>query len=107
MMLRGAAAPAPVMAVKAAPTPAAKPAAKTKTASASSPPTSKESKASGAKNMEEFLKDHPYAGGFKPSAADRELLETYMKTGVPSTPSIQRWYAHIVNFSRDQMAAWI
>merc|ERR1712032_1039755 len=42
---------------------------------------------------ESHLMDHPYIGGFSPSAKDRALYDTILQSGsLPSTPALSRWF---------------
>jgi len=57
-------------------------------------------------DLEVFLDAHPYIGGFKPSAKDRELYEEMCSKGRPQTKALGRWYSHMESFTRTQRAAW-
>lgn len=57
--------------------------------------------------IEAFLAQHPYMGGFRPSASDRELYDKLSKSsGRPKTPALGRWYDHVQSFPREQRSAW-
>lgn len=58
-------------------------------------------------NMEEFLKDYPYVGGFVPSAQDSDLYEKLRSsTGKPKTAAMARWYDHMGTFSQSERRSW-
>jgi len=58
-------------------------------------------------NMEEFLKDYPYVGGFVPSAQDSDLYEKLRSsTGKPKTAAMARWYDHLGTFSQSERRSW-
>jgi len=58
-------------------------------------------------NLEAFLEEHPYVGGFRPSSIDRETYEKLQKaSGRPSTPHSERWYDHMESFTAAQRSAW-
>jgi len=58
-------------------------------------------------DVEAFLVDHPYVGGFRPCARDRTLFdELRLTSGRPSTPALGRWYDHIDSFPAVVRASW-
>lgn len=59
------------------------------------------------KELEAFLVDHPYVGGYSPSGRDCQLFnELQRTTGRPATASLARWYDHIDSFPASQRARW-
>lgn len=56
--------------------------------------------------LEAFLVDHPYVGGFAPSARDREVFDELQRSGRPTTPALARWYEHIESFPQAQRKGW-
>jgi histidyl-tRNA synthetase len=57
--------------------------------------------------LEDFLKEHPYVGGYSPSARDRELYnELQRSSGRPTTQALARWYDHIESFPLVQRNGW-
>lgn len=99
-----------------APAPAAgtvKPATPAQAAAAAAPAAAKPSAPKAAApagcgaDVEAFLVDHPYVGGFRPSARDRTLFDELRRTtGRPSTPALARWYDHIESFPQVVRASW-
>jgi len=85
----------------AAPAPAAAPAA-----AKQAPAASAKVVTPAAGKEEDFLKAHPYLGGFVPSRADADLFERLQKTGRPETPALGRWFDHIDSFTTSQRKAW-
>jgi len=58
-------------------------------------------------DMEAFLWDHPYIGGFAPSAKDHDLYsKLVLSSGRPTTTAFGRWYDHIESFSEWQRTTW-
>jgi hypothetical protein len=71
------------------------------------PSTAKVGPTSAGAEMEAHLVEHPYVGGFTPSAKDFSLFEELSQTsGRPTTPALRRWYEHIESFPRDQRKTW-
>jgi len=58
------------------------------------------------KALEAFLVDHPYVGGYSPSAGDRTLFNEMQSSGRPATPALARWYEHIESFPSTQRGNW-
>lgn len=56
--------------------------------------------------LEEFLADHPYISGFRPSAADREAFEKMRGAGAPDTPNVRRWFDHVASFTNSDRNSW-
>jgi histidyl-tRNA synthetase len=57
--------------------------------------------------LEAFLVDHPYLGGFSPSARDGSLFDELARTtGRPATPALARWYEHIESFPAFTRQSW-
>jgi histidyl-tRNA synthetase len=57
--------------------------------------------------MEAYLTEHPYIGGFRPSARDCSLFDELNRTsGKPSTTALRRWYEHIESFPSVQRKSW-
>lgn len=57
--------------------------------------------------LEAFLVDHPYIGGFSPSARDCQVYNELQKSsGRPATPALERWYDHIASFPSFQRGGW-
>jgi len=76
--------------------------AKTQAASNSGPVAPK----GAGPGLEAFLVDHPYVGGFAPSARDREVFDELQRSGRPTTPALARWYEHIESFPQAQRKGW-
>jgi len=99
-------APAPKAEAAAGPTAAAK------VARGSGPPSVAAASSNGiavssSGDMEEFLKDYPYVGGFVPSAQDSDLYEKLRSsTGKPKTAAMARWYDHMGTFSQCERLSW-
>jgi len=91
---------------------AAGPTAASKAAQGSGPPKVAATSSDGAPvaqggNMEEFLKDYPYVGGFAPSAQDSDLYEKLRSsTGKPKTAAMARWYDHMGTFLHSERLSW-
>lgn len=91
---------------------AAGPTAAAKAAQGSGPPKVAATSSGGAPvaqggNMEEFLKDYPYVGGFAPSAQDSDLYEKLRSsTGKPKTAAMARWYDHMGTFLHSERLSW-
>jgi histidyl-tRNA synthetase len=63
--------------------------------------------ASVGSELEAFLADHPYIGGYEPSARDGQLFADLQKaSGRPATPNLARWYDHIESFPLFQRSGW-
>mmetsp|Transcript_15565 Transcript_15565/g.35388 ORF Transcript_15565/g.35388 Transcript_15565/m.35388 type:complete len:577 (-) Transcript_15565:95-1825(-) len=78
-----------------------------KPGAAAAPKKGGASAGSSSKDLEEFLKDHPYVGGFRPSAEDCDLyLKLTRGEGRPKTPALGRWYDHVGTFSAAERLAW-
>lgn len=57
--------------------------------------------------LEEFLAEHPYVSGFRPSAADRETFEKMRgSAGAPDTPNVRRWFDHVASFTNADRNSW-
>eukprot|EP00929_Paragymnodinium_shiwhaense_P014332 TRINITY_DN122232_c0_g1_i1.p1 TRINITY_DN122232_c0_g1~~TRINITY_DN122232_c0_g1_i1.p1 ORF type:complete len:760 (+),score=245.08 TRINITY_DN122232_c0_g1_i1:38-2317(+) len=85
---------------------AAPAAAKAASAPAAAKPAAA-SKQMSDKQLEEWFLDHPYLGGFRPSAADRELFDKLStSSGKPATPAYGRWYSHVGSFKTLQRQEW-
>merc|ERR1719321_686849 len=58
-------------------------------------------------DLESWLEDHSYIGGFTATQRDAELFDQFQCSGqLPSTPNLQRWYQHMESFSSAQRTAW-
>merc|ERR1719359_919658 len=58
-------------------------------------------------DLEAWLEDHSYIGGFTATQRDAELFDQFQCSGqLPSTPNLQRWYQHMECFSSAQRTAW-
>mmetsp|Transcript_85806 Transcript_85806/g.156347 ORF Transcript_85806/g.156347 Transcript_85806/m.156347 type:complete len:919 (+) Transcript_85806:100-2856(+) len=100
------AAPAPAPGAKAKSAPAdakakAKPEAKAKPAAKAG---KQAAAASPGNDLEAFLEDHPYLGGFAPSKKDLEAKDKLVE--IPQTPNMARWYAHISSFTPLEQQSW-
>jgi len=117
--LASGAAPAPAAAAaKPAPAPAANGkavVAAAKPAPAKGKETAAPPKAAGAtagpgkdlKDVENFLQDHPYLGGFRPSAKDCDLYDELRKApDLPTTPALARWFEHMGTFTPGERTSW-
>eukprot|EP00747_Dinoflagellata_sp_TGD_P162937 gnl/TRDRNA2_/TRDRNA2_181111_c0_seq1.p1 gnl/TRDRNA2_/TRDRNA2_181111_c0~~gnl/TRDRNA2_/TRDRNA2_181111_c0_seq1.p1 ORF type:complete len:608 (+),score=168.16 gnl/TRDRNA2_/TRDRNA2_181111_c0_seq1:114-1826(+) len=86
---------------------AAAPKAAAKQAPVASPAACAAAPAGAGKDVEAFLLDHPYLGGFRPSKKDSELLENLKKTtGKPATPNLARWFDHVDSFTAAERKEW-
>merc|ERR1711957_303321 len=56
--------------------------------------------------VEAFLEQHPYVKGFQPTKADREHYESLLSSGLPTTPNLQRWFAHVESFTETERKKW-
>lgn len=58
-------------------------------------------------DLEAWLEDHSYIGGFSPTQRDAELFDQFQCSGqLPSTPNLQRWYLHMEMFSNSVRSQW-
>jgi hypothetical protein len=58
-------------------------------------------------DLETWLEDHPYLGGFVPTKRDAELFDQMECAGqLPATPCLQRWYAAMEGTSKAIRSSW-
>jgi hypothetical protein len=58
-------------------------------------------------DLESFLEDHPYVGGFEPSKRDAELFDQMECAGqIPESPGLQRWYDLMSSTSKMTRSSW-
>lgn len=58
-------------------------------------------------DLESFLEDHPYVGGFQPSKRDAELFDQMECAGqLPESPGLQRWYDLMSSTSKMTRSSW-
>mmetsp|Transcript_57127 Transcript_57127/g.88894 ORF Transcript_57127/g.88894 Transcript_57127/m.88894 type:complete len:454 (+) Transcript_57127:2-1363(+) len=76
-------------------------------ATSTQPSAGPEAPSGSGPDVEKFLVDHPYIGGFKPSARDCQLYEQLKaSSGRPLTSALARWYDHIESFPVNQRKSW-
>lgn len=58
-------------------------------------------------DLESWLEDHPYVGGYMPSSRDAELYDQFDCSGqIPETPNLHRWYLHMQSQQAHVRASW-
>jgi hypothetical protein len=58
-------------------------------------------------DLESFLEDHPFVGGFQPSKRDAELFDQMECAGqLPESPGLQRWYDLMASTAKMTRNSW-